>query len=115
MIKRECHSLDLWMCTVHEARNREVIRLINGFWTRDGVNHRAYDDVWVDDDEVEGRRARFHELPRGCFGSGLGYIVSEDIIFSLDSLFDSGLLSISGIFNQQYGPATRTGFQSFSV
>lgn len=65
MIKREPHILDLAIRPVNEARNGEMVRLVDRALAlaRDRMDHWARDDIRVDDGQVEARVVRFHKLP----------------------------------------------------
>ena len=66
MVERKLDAFDGFIGSVHKIVDGKAIGLVHGTGTRHMMQHRANDDIWIDDGEVESSLVLFHKLPR-CF------------------------------------------------
>lgn len=114
VIEREFNPFECLVCAVQETLYGELIGCINRLRPGEGMNHRAYNDIWVDHDQVERRIVLVHKVPRSFLTLRLRNIVSSNRIVVLDCVGSGNLFHVS-ITRFRFHDFHHTGFQSFSV
>lgn len=94
MIECEGQPLNIVVCAIEEIINGKSIGLIDTFGSRDRLNHRSNNDVWIDYSQVKYWPFILHKLPCCLFCQFLRGIVAEYWTFRVNSLLRSNLGSM---------------------
>lgn len=79
------------MSSINEAGNCEMISFIDRTGSFNQMDHRAGDDIRIDDSQVKGRLVLFEEFPCCCFCPSFGHIVTENGVVPINGLLCSDL------------------------
>lgn len=79
------------MSSINEASNCEMISFVDRTGSFNQMDHRARDDIRIDDSQVKGRFVLLEELPCCYFCPSLGCIVTDNGVVSINGLLCSDL------------------------
>lgn len=91
MVKWKCNAINLLVCSINKARDREMIGLVDGLWSMYWVNHWPGDYIRIYNGQVKGWLAFPHEFPCSCLRASFGDIIAENSVVLRDSLLSSHL------------------------